>query len=114
MEFQKKIQELTNVYRKLQLFNPTDKSEVESHEVLNFIEEVDGLRRNKRFNKALKIFYAMDYSFSSKKETFIPWDTLIKTLLTIEPSSPRLKGKEISEDIRLQRLKIIDKQLKNG
>ena len=110
----KKIQELTNVYRKLQLFNPTDKSEVESHEVLNFIEEVDGLRRNKRFNKALKIFYAMDYSFSSKKETFIPWDTLIKTLLTIEPSSPKLKGKEISEDIRLQRLKIIDKQLKNG
>tara|TARA_B100001167_G_C16772939_1_gene308636 strand:- start:559 stop:1641 length:1083 start_codon:yes stop_codon:yes gene_type:complete len=110
----KKIQELTNVYRKLRLFNPSDKSEVESHEVLNFIEEVDGLRRNKRFNKALKIFYAMDYFFSSKKETLIPWDTLIKTLLTIKPSSSKLKGKGISEDIRLQRLKIIDLKLKNG
>jgi hypothetical protein len=54
----KKIQELSQIYKKLVEFTAEHDSGAENHEVLALIEDVDALRRNKRFNKALKILGA--------------------------------------------------------
>ena len=51
----KKIQELSHIYKKLFEFTAKQGSDAENHEVLAFIEDVDALRRIKRFNKALEI-----------------------------------------------------------
>ena len=49
----KKVQELSFIYRKLYEFTVKQGVDVGNHEVLAFIEDVDALRRNERFNKAL-------------------------------------------------------------
>ena len=54
----KKIQELSQIYKKLVEFTAEHDSVAENHEVLALIEDVDALRRNKRFNKAVKILGA--------------------------------------------------------
>ena len=84
------------------------------NEVLGLIEEVDGLRRNSRFIKILKILDAYNHSDFQLKSTFIPWEVLSKQLVAVKPSSPELKDKEVAKDIRLQRLKIIDQELKKN
>jgi len=105
----KKIQDLCRLLAKLIDFGTNHQSkEVKSYEILDFIEEVDGLRRNNRFNKVLKILDAFNNSPLHLESIFIPWNDLSKQLLDIKPSSPELKGKEISEDIRIQSLRIIE------
>ena len=58
----KKLQELSHIYKKLFEFTAAQGSGAENHEVLAFIEDVDALRRNKRFDKALKILEASKVS----------------------------------------------------
>ena len=109
----KKVQELCDILGRLIRFDLNLKpKEVRSGEVLDLIEEVDGLRRNSRFIKILKILDAYNHSVFQLKSTFIPWEVLSKQLVAVKPSSPELKDKEIAKDIRLQRLKIIDQELK--
>ena len=111
----KKIQVLCYILGKLIQFNLNLKNaEIKNHEILDLIEELDGLRRNKRFIKILKILDAYNNSVLQLKGTFIPWEALSKQLLSIKPSSSTLKDKEIAEDIRLQRLKIIHQELKRN
>lgn len=108
----KKIQDLCHVLERLINFNLNHRSKaVKSHEILDLIEEVDGLRRNKRFTKVLKVLEAINNSVYLLENTFIPWDNLCELLLAIKPSSQELKGKKIAEDIKNQRLKIIDQEM---
>ena len=73
-------------------------------------DSVDALRRNKRFYKALKILEASRTS-SSIKGKALPWQEMSKKLKEIKPSSSELTGTEIIEDLRKQRLKIIEVEL---
>ena len=82
----KTIQELSIIYRKLYEFTIKQGVDAGNHEILAFIEDVDALRRIKRFNKALEILDAAK-SFGSLKST------------------------EIIEDLRKQRLKVIEIEL---
>ena len=78
------------------------------------IEKVDGIRRNKRFRKVLKILKAGEIFLAVGRDTF-PWGSITKKLMTVKVSSNELKDKEIRKDLKLQRLKIIEDQLnKNG
>ena len=106
----KKIQELSQICKKLFEFTAKQGSDAENHEVLAFIEDVDALRRNKRFNKALKILEAGKVP-SSPKDKVIPWQEMSKKLIEVKPSSSKLTGTEIIEDLRKQRLKIIEVEL---
>ena len=106
----KKIQELSHIYKKLFEFTAKQAPDVENHEVLAFIEDVDALRRNKRFNKALKILEA-GRAPDSLKDKALPWQEMSKKLKEIKPSSSELTGTEIIEDLRKQRLKIIEIEL---
>ena len=107
----KKIQDLSRVFEKLIQFNTSHQSDVKSYEVLDLIEEVDALRRNKRFNKAIRILESGNGLVSSSQ---VSWEAISKELSVVKPSSLVLKGKEISEDLRQQRLKIIDGMLKKN
>ncbi len=107
----KKLQELSHIYKKLFEFTAKPGSGAENHEVLAFIEDVDALRRNKRFDKALKILEASRAS-SSIKGKALPWQEMSKKLKEIKPSSSELTGTEIIEDLRKQRLKIIEIELR--
>jgi len=107
----KKIQDLSRVFEKLIQFNTSHQSDVKSYEVLDLIEEVDALRRNKRFNKAIRILESGNGLVSSSQ---VSWEAISKELGVVRPSSLVLKGKEISEDLRQQRLKIIDGMLKKN
>ena len=106
----KKIQELSHIYKKLFEFTAKQAPGVENHEVLAFIEDVDALRRNKRFNKALKILGA-GRAPDSLKDKALPWQEMSKKLKEIKPSSSELTGTEIIEDLRKQRLKVIEVEL---
>ena len=106
----KKIQELSHIYKKLFEFTAKQAPDVENHEVLAFIEDVDALRRNKRFNKALKILEA-GRAPDSLKDKALPWQQISKKLKEIKPSSSELTGTEIIEDLRKQRLKVIEVEL---
>ena len=106
----KKIQELSHIYKKLFEFTTKQAPDVENHEVLVFIEDVDALRRNKRFNKALKILEA-GRAPDSLKDKALPWQQISKKLKEIKPSSSELTGTEIIEDLRKQRLKVIEVEL---
>lgn len=106
----KKIQELSHIYKKLFEFTAKQAPDVENHEVLAFIEDVDALRRNKRFNKALKILGA-GRAPDSLKDKALPWQEMSKKLKEIKPSSSELTGTEIIEDLRKQRLKVIEVEL---
>ncbi len=106
----KKIQELSHIYKKLFEFTDKQAPDVENHEVLAFIEDVDALRRNKRFNKALKILGA-GRAPDSLKDKALPWQEMSKKLKEIKPSSSELTGTEIIEDLRKQRLKVIEVEL---
>ncbi len=75
-----------------------------------FIEDVDALRRIKRFNKALEILEAAKAP-SSLKGKALPWQEMSKKLKEIKPSSSELTGTEIIEDLRNQRLKVIEIEL---
>ena len=86
-------------------------SSAENYEVLAFIEDVDALRRNKRFDKALKILEASKAP-SLVKGKALPWQEISKKLKEIKPSSSELTGTEIIEDLRKQRLKIIEIELR--
>ena len=95
-------------------FTPQHDSVAENHEVLALIEDVDALRRNKRFNKAVKILGAGKVAGSFRGK-ILPWQEMSKKLIEIKPSSSELTGTEIIEDLRKQRLKIIEVELnKNG
>ena len=110
-----KTKDLSNILKKLFLFDLKHKSkEVKSSEILDFIKEVDGLRRNKRFKKVLKILDVFNHYVSPNVSTSIPWDVLGKLLLSVKPSSPEIKDKNIIEDLRLQSLEIIDQELKKN
>ena len=106
----KTIQELSIIYRKLYEFTIKQGVDAGNHEILAFIEDVDALRRIKRFNKALEILEAAK-SFGSLKGKALPWQEMSKTLKEIKPSSSELTGKEIIEDLRKQRLKVIEIEL---
>ena len=110
----KKIQDLSQVFEKLIKFNSKHQHEVQASEVLSFIEEVDALRRNKRFNSVIRILEASKESTSDTKDIGVPWDMISKELVLVKPSSVKLKDKEIKEDLRYQRLKIIDEMLKKN
>ena len=75
-----------------------------------FIEDVDALRRNKRFNKAVKILRAVKVTgfFQGK---VLPWQEISKKLTEVRPSSSELIGSEIIDDLKKQRLKIIEVEL---
>ena len=85
-------------------------SVAENHEVLALIEDVDALRRNKRFNKAVKILEAGKVP-GSLKDKVLPWQEMSKKLIEVKPSSSKLTGTEIIEDLRKQRLKVIEVEL---
>ena len=106
----KKVQELSFIYRKLYEFTVKQGVDAGNHEVLAFIEDVDALRRIKRFNKALEILEAAKTS-SSLKGKALPWLEISKKLKEIKPSSSELTGTEIIEDLRNQRLKVIEIEL---
>ena len=106
----KKIQELSHIYKKLFEFTAKQAPDVENYEVLAFIEDVDALRRNKRFNKALKILGA-GRAPDSLKDKALPWQEMSKKLKEIKPSSSELTGTEIIEDLRNQKLKVIEIEL---
>ncbi len=106
----KKIRELSRVLGELETFCLSHQNEVTSNEILAIIEKVDGIRRNKRFTKILKILKASGVFLSVGKGTF-PWDSVNKRLIAVKVSSKELKGKEISIDLRRQRLQIIEDQL---
>ena len=110
----KKIHELSNVLKRLVDFGLKYKTGVKSNELLDLIEGVDGFRRNNRFNKAVELLNLFNKSVPQPENITIPWNTLIKILSSVKPSSKRLKDKEIAEDIRCQRLNIIDQALKKG
>ena len=74
------------------------------------IEDVDALRRNKRFNKAVKILGAGKVAGSFRGKV-LPWQVMSKKLIEVKPSSLELTGTEIIEDLRKQRLKIIEVEL---
>ena len=107
----KKIKDLNQVFEKLIQFNISHQSEVQSYEVLDLIEEVDALRRSERFNKAVRILEAGNGLVSSFQ---VSWEAISKELAVVRPSSQKLMDKEISEDLRQQRLKIIDGMLKKN
>ena len=107
----KKIQELSFIYRKLYEFTVKQGVDAGNHEILTFIEDVDALRRIKRFNKALEILEAAKTP-SSLKGKALPWQEMSKKLKEIKPSSLELTGTEIIEDLRKQRLKIIEIELR--
>ena len=107
----KKIQDLNQVFEKLIQFNTSHQSEVQSYEVLDLIEEVDALRSSERFNKAIRILEAGKGLISSFQ---VSWEAISKELAAVRPSSKELKDKEISDDLRQQRLKIIDGMLKKN
>ena len=110
----KKIQELSHIYKKLFEFTDKHSSDAENYEVLAFIEDVDALRRNKRFNKAVKILEAVKVKGSFRGKV-LPWQEITKKLTGVKPSSTKLTDKEIIDDLRKQRLKIIEVELnKNG
>ena len=106
----KKLQELSHIYKKLFEFTAKPGSGAENHEVLALIEDVDALRRNKRFYKALKILEASRTS-SSIKGKALPWQEMSKKLKEIKPSSSELTGTEIIEDLKKQRLEVIEIEL---
>ena len=106
----KKIQELSQIYKKLVEFTAEHDSGAENHEVLALIEDVDALRRNKRFNKAVKILGAGKEAGSFRGK-ILPWQEMSKKLIEVKPSSSELTGTEIIEDLRKQRLKIIEVEL---
>tara|TARA_B100000029_G_scaffold375433_1_gene369861 strand:- start:341 stop:1429 length:1089 start_codon:yes stop_codon:yes gene_type:complete len=108
----KTIQELSFIYRKLFEFTAKQGIDAENHEVLEFIEEVDALRRNKRFNNALEILEASKIPGLLKNKT-LPWQEMSKKLKEIKPSSSELKSTEIIEDLRKQRLRVIEIELHN-
>ena len=103
-----------NTTSKLIKFNSKHQHEVQASEVLSFIEEVDALRRNNRFNSVIRILEASKESTSGTKDIGVPWDMISKELALVKPSSVKLKDKEIKEDLRYQRLKIIDGMLKKN
>ena len=92
-------------------FTAKSGSGAENHEVLAFIEDVDALRRNKRFDKALKILEASKATSSVKSKT-LPWQEMSKKLKEIKPSSSELTGTEIIEDLKKQRLEVIEIELR--
>ena len=106
----KKIQELSRIYKKLFEFNAKHTSGLENNEVLAFIEEVDAIRRNKRFVKAVKILEAGKVT-DFFRDKLLPWQEMSKKLIEVKPSSSELTGKEIIDDLRKQRLKIIEVEL---
>ena len=100
-------------YVKEKIDKTTKKSEeIDSSKILNLIEKVDGLRRNNRFTKAVKIYDVFNRSIFPQTDNFIPWINLSKLLLNLNPSSTKIKGKEIAKDLTNQRIKII-KQIIN-
>ena len=110
----KKIRELARILGELAKFCRSQRNEVKAHEILAIIEKVDGIRRNKRFRKVLKILKAGEIFLAVGRDTF-PWGSITKKLMTVKVSSNELKDKEIRKDLKLQRLKIIEDQLnKNG
>ena len=110
----KKIRELARILGELAKFCRSHRNEVKAHEILAIIEKVDGIRRNKRFRKVLKILKASEIFLAVGRDTF-PWGSITKKLMTVKVSSNELKDKEIRKDLKLQRLKIIEDQLnKNG
>ena len=106
----KKIRELSRILGELAKFCISHNNEVKSHEILAIIEKVDGIRRNKRFGKVLKILKASGIFLAVGRDTF-PWDSMTKKLINVKVSSRELKDKEISIDLKRQRLKIIEDQL---
>ena len=106
----KRIQELSHIYKKLFEFTVNQSSDAENHKVLAFIEDVDALRRNKRFNKALEILEAA-IALGLLRNKAIPWQEMSEKLKAIKPSSSKLTGTEIIEDLRKQRLQVIETQL---
>ena len=106
----KKIQELSHIYKKLFKFTDKHSSGAENYEILAFIEDVDALRRNKRFNKAVKILEAVK-EIGSFRGKVLPWQEMSKKLIGVKPSSSKLTDKEIIDDLRKQRLKIIEVEL---
>ena len=110
----RKIHDLSKVFERLIHFVLTQKSEeIDSSKILNLIEKVDGLRRNNRFTKAVKIYDVFNRSIFPQTDNFIPWINLSKLLLNLKPSSTKIKGKEIAKDLTNQRIKII-KQIINS
>ena len=63
------------------------------------------------FNKAVRILEAGNGLVSSFQ---VSWEAISKELAVVRPSSQKLKDKEISDDLRQQRLKIIDGMLKKN
>ena len=106
----KKIQELSHIYKKLFEFTAKQGTDTKNYEVLAFIEDVDALRRNERFNKALKILEANKVT-SSLKGKALPWLEMSKKLKEIKPSSSELTGTEIIKDLKKQRLEVIEIEL---
>ena len=107
----KKIQELSHIYKKLFEFTAKQGTDTKNHEVLALIEDVDALRRNKRFNKVLKILEASKLT-SSLKGKALPWLEMSEKLKGIKPSSSELTGTEIIEDLKKQRLEVIEIELR--
>ena len=96
--------------KKLVEFTAEHNSGAKNHEALALIEDVDALRRNKRFSQAVKILGAGKVTGSFRGKV-LPWQEMSKKLIEVKPSSSELTGTEIIEDLRKQRLKIIEVEL---
>ena len=110
----KKIDLMSTMLKKLIKFGKDIKlKNKKSYEVLNLLEEVDGLRRNERFLEVNKVYKAYKPLDPLLLNDFIDWEKLTNKLLKVKPSSSKLKGKEIAHDLRLKRINEIKMALTN-
>ncbi len=107
----KKIKELVVLSSKLIKFDQNHPTKVKSSEILNLLVKLDALRREERFNKAIKVLNASRL-FSDNDEV-IPWENITTKLRRIKPASKSKEKNEIIKNIRKQSLKIIENELKN-
>ena len=107
----KKIRDLTSLSSRLIKFDQSYLTDIKSSEILNLLLKLDALRRERRFNKALKVLN-VSRLFSDNKEV-IPWDNITRKLRKIKPLSKAKEKNEIIRDIREQSLKMIESELKN-
>ncbi|MFL2697799.1 MAG: multifunctional CCA tRNA nucleotidyl transferase/2'3'-cyclic phosphodiesterase/2'nucleotidase/phosphatase [Gammaproteobacteria bacterium] len=104
----KKIYEFAFVCNELFRFYYKKGSNPSAKDILNLINQVDGIRRKERFKKAINLLEFVDSIEGFLEENLLISDELIDKLSSISPSRGLEDGKEISKEIERERLKIIN------